>query len=95
MSDNVLPVDVGFVVYGVVVGYVFFPAPRLPSVIITPPMLHPDIPVCAIDPVCGMILIALLNKSLENILILTIFNCLNMIKMDRNLSEMTDCVQKP
>ena len=94
MSDSVLPIDVGFVVYGVVVGYVFLPGLRFPSVSIIPPMLPADIPVCAIDPVCSRILIALLNKPLEKILTLTIFNSLNMMKMDRNLSEMTGCVQE-
>jgi hypothetical protein len=87
MSDSILPVDVGFVVYGLVVGCVFLPAPRFPSVSIIPPMLCADIPVCAIDPVCSRILIALLNKRLSNILTLTIFSSQNMIQMDRNLSE--------
>jgi hypothetical protein len=61
MSDSVLPVVVGFVVYGVVVGYVFLPGPRFFCVTIIPQMLHADIPVCAIDPVCSRALIALQN----------------------------------
>jgi hypothetical protein len=95
MSEGVFPVDVRFVLYEAVDGYVFLPGRRFPSVSIIPPMLHADIPVCAIDPVCSTILIALLSKPLQNILILTVFNSLNMIKIERNLSEMTDCVPPP
>jgi len=87
MSDNVLPVVVGFVVYGVVVGDVVIPAPGFPSVSTIPPMLRDDMPICAIDHVCSRMLTALLNKPPANILTLTVFNSLKMIKMDRNLSE--------
>jgi hypothetical protein len=80
-------VDVGFVVYGVVVGYVFLSGPRFPSFSIIRPMLHDDIPVCDVDPVCSEILLVLLNEPLENIFTLTICNSLKIINMDRNLSE--------
>jgi len=57
-------------------------------------MLRADIPVCAIDPVCSGLLIALLNKPSENILTLKMFNSLKAIKMDRNLSEIKQIVCK-
>jgi hypothetical protein len=50
MSDSVLSVRVGFVVDGVVLGYVFLQASRFSRHYISP-MPHTDIRLCAIDPV--------------------------------------------